>query len=212
MMIRLKLLDLFCGGGGAAKGYHDAGFEVVGVDNKPQPHYPYKMVVADALMYAVVFGRQFDAIHASPVCKGYSTITPDKSKHKKGIAITRRVLQWIGKPYIIENVPGARHEMVNPLMLCGTMFGLLTLRHRYFESDPQLWFAPSPCKHTRPVVKHGRPPDRDKHYHGISGHFSDVEFGQIAMDINWLGQTGLAQAIPPAYTSWYGEQFMELIS
>ena len=211
-MARPKLLDLFCGGGGAAKGYHDAGFDVVGVDNKPQPHYPYKMAVADALMYAVAFGRQYDVIHASPVCKGYSVSTPDKSLHKKGIAITRRVLQWIGKPYIIENVPGARRDMINPLMHCGTMFDLLTMRHRYFESNPQIWIAPRTCSHYRKAVRQGCKPNRDKHYMSPTGHFSDVEFGKIVMDINWLGQTGLAQAIPPAYTKWYGEQFMELIS
>ncbi|MHC5062180.1 MAG: DNA cytosine methyltransferase, partial [Planctomycetota bacterium] len=163
-MSRKRLLDLFCGGGGAAMGYHRAGFEVVGVDIIPQPKYPFKFVQADALMYAVAFGRQYDVIHASPPCQAYSSITPDTSKHKTMIAITRRVLQWMGKPYIIENVPGARRELVNPLMLCGTMFDVNVIRHRYFESKPMILFAPQQCRHVKPVVLHGRRPDRDKHY------------------------------------------------
>jgi DNA (cytosine-5)-methyltransferase 1 len=211
-MNKLRLLDLFCGGGGAAMGYHRAGFEVVGVDNQPQPKYPFKFVQADALMYAVAFGRQFDVIHASPPCQAYSSITPDKAKHKAMIAITRRVLQWIGKPYIIENVEHARHELVNPIRLCGTMFGLLLVRHRYFETIPPVYFAPAPCNHTRKVVKHGRKPDRDKNYAALTGHFSDVEFGQIASGIDWLGQKGLAQAIPPAYTEWLGNEMIKVIS
>ncbi len=211
-MVRPRLLDLFCGGGGAAKGYHDAGFEVVGVDNRPQPHYPYKMIVADALMYAVAFGRQYDVIHASPPCQAYSQMTPDKANHKAMIAITRRVLQWIGKPYIIENVAGAKREMINPLMLCGTMFDLKVIRHRYFESDPQIWFSSRSCSHYRRVVDAGRKPDRDNQYHAVYGHFNDIEFARIAMGMDWGRRKELAQAIPPAYTRWYGEQFMELIS
>jgi DNA (cytosine-5)-methyltransferase 1 len=205
---RLKLLDLFCGGGGAAMGYHRAGFEVVGIDNQPQPKYPFKFVQADALMYAVAFGRQFDVIHASPPCQAYSTMTTDRSIHKAMIVVTRRVLQWIGKPYIIENVPGARRELINPIMLCGTMFDLLTIRHRYFECEPIIWFAPKSCAHYRKTVDAGRPPNHEKNYHAIYGHFSDIPFAQKAMNIEWLGQKGLAQAIPPAYTEWLGNEMI----
>jgi DNA (cytosine-5)-methyltransferase 1 len=207
----IKVLDLFCGGGGGAKGYDEAGCEVFGVDNKPQPKYPYRMAVADALMYAVLFGRNYDLIHASPPCQGYSSITPDKGKHKTMIPITRKILRWIGKPYIIENVPGARKELVNPIMLCGTMFDLKVVRHRYFECNPTIWFAPRSCSHYRKVVKHGRLPDRDRHYAALTGHFSDVEFGQIASGIDWLGQKELSQAIPPAFTNWLVTEMLKVI-
>lgn len=204
------LLDLFCGGGGAAMGYHRAGFTVIGVDNKPQPRYPFKFIQADALCYAVAFGRQFDVIHASPPCQAYSCSTPDKSKHKEMIDITRDVLQWIGKPYIIENVGGAKRHMINPLMLCGTMFGLNVIRHRYFECKPTIWFAPATCKHNRPVVKQGSAP-KNGEFHSITGHFSGVEEGQKAMGIDWLGQKELSQAIPPAYTEFLGNQIMRML-
>lgn len=206
----MKLLDLFCGGGGSAKGYSKAGYDVFGVDNKPQPHYPFKMVVADALMYALAFGRNFDAIHASPPCPGYSHMTPDKSKHKTMIPITRKVLEWIGKPYIIENVPGARRELISPIMLCGRSFGLKVYRHRYFETNPELLFMPHhvPHKDKTPSAGHGISPNG---FMSVAGHFSQVAYAQKAMGMDWGGQKELAQAIPPAYTYWLGTEFMKLI-
>jgi DNA (cytosine-5)-methyltransferase 1 len=156
----MRILDLFCGGGGAAMGYHRAGFEVVGVDNKPQPKYPFKFIQADALCYAVAFGRQFDVIHASPPCQNYSQITPDKSKHRGIIDIVRCVLRLINKPYIIENVPGAKNNLINPVMLCGRTFGLKVYRHRYFETSPELLFVPHhvPHKDQTPSAGHGISP------------------------------------------------------
>jgi len=203
----MRVLDLFCGGGGGAMGYYYAGYEIVGVDNQPQPHYPFLFVLGDALCYAVLHGREFDLIHASPVCKGYSSITKiagTQGNYRDSIGITRQVLQWIGKPYIIENVPGA--PLINPIMLCGTMFGLNVIRHRLFECNPPIWFAPATCQHTKRVVKAGRRPNRNKHYASVVGHFSDVEFAQHSMGIDWLGQRGLAQAIPPMFTKWLGNQ------
>jgi DNA (cytosine-5)-methyltransferase 1 len=199
-------LDLYCGGGGAAKGYHDAGFQVVGIDIVPQPKYPFEFIQGDALDFARQYGPEFDAIHASPPCKGFSSITRTagtQDKHPRMIAATREVLQSIERPYVIENVPGARRELINPLMLCGTMFGLLVIRHRYFECNPPIWWAPATCRHDRRVAKHGRPP-KENEYAGVSGHFSNVSFAQEAMGIDWLGQKELALAIPPAYTYYIG--------
>ena len=208
----MRVLDLFCGGGGGAKGYYDAGCEVVGVDNQPQPRYPFPFVRADALCYAILYGRKFDLIHASPVCKRYSSITKTAGtqlNYRDSIGITRKVLKWLGVPYVIENVPGA--PLINPLMLSGTMFGLNVIRHRLFECNPPILFAPASCQHIKPVVKHGRKPDRKKHYAAVTGHFSDVEFAQESMGIDWLGQKELAQAIPPAYTRWIVKQIISMI-
>ncbi len=210
----LKVLDLYCGGGGAAKGYVDAGFEPVGIDISPQPKYPYKFIQADALkiMRDVSFLRSFDLIHASPVCKRYSNITRTagtQNKHPDDIPVVRRLLLKSGIPFVIENVPLA--PLKNYVLLCGTMFGLNVEKHRLFECHPAVWFPPATCNHYKKVAKHGRPPDRKKEFAAVSGHFSDVVFCQDAMGIHWLGQKELALAIPPAYTLWVGEQMKTLL-
>lgn len=198
------VLDGFCGGGGAGMGYHRGGAtRVIGVDTDPQPLYPFEFIQADAFKYIADNFQKYDLIHVSPVCKRYSSITKTagtQDSHPDQIAALRELLIWTGKPYVIENVPGSPLE--NPLMLCGTMFGLNIERHRLFETNPVIWFPPAPCRHDKKVVKHGRRPDREKHYAAVSGHFSDVAFAQQAMEIDWLGQSGLSQAIPPAFTSW----------
>lgn len=109
-MSRPRLLDLFCGAGGAAMGYHRAGFDVVGVDIKPQKHYPFEFHQGDALEYVAAHGHEYDVIHASPPCQGYSEETPleYRGNHPRMIGAVRDALQKIGKPYIIENVDGAR--------------------------------------------------------------------------------------------------------
>ena len=185
-----KLLDLFCGAGGAGEGYRRAGFEVTGVDINPQPKYKAgRFIQADALDYVAQYGWMYDAIHASPPCQSHSTITKTagtSGNHIDLIPQTRFWLQTLGLPYVIENVPGARKVLRNPVMLCGTMFdGLYVQRHRYFESNVLL-FAPCKCDHKLKVAKHGRPAKRFEEYAGVSGHFSDVEYAQIAMGIDWM--------------------------
>lgn len=198
------LLDLFCGAGGCSKGYVDAGFKVVGVDNKCQKNYPYEFIQADALEYVRECGHEYDVIHASPPCQAYTSIAVWKDReYPDMIAEVRESLKATGKPYIIENVPGA--PLINPIMLCGTMFGLNVIRHRLFECNPEIWFPPAICNHHRQVVKHGRPPEHGKHFAAVTGHFSDVEYAKESMGINWMGQHELAQAIPPAYTKFIGE-------
>ena len=138
-------LDLFCCGGGAGMGYHLAGMEVVGVDIEPQPKYPFQFVQADALEYLAAHGHEFDFIHASPPCQGYSHLTPAKNKadHERMIPAVRELMIKTGKPWVIENVAGARKELRDPVMLCGSMFGLRTQRHSFFETSRPVT---APCK------------------------------------------------------------------
>lgn len=165
--MRPLLLDLFCGAGGAAAGYDRAGFQVVGVDLKPQPHYPFEFHQADAQTYPL---EGFAAIHASPPCQAFSAMRKGRWKdreHPDLIAAMRERLIRAGVPYVIENVPGA--PLKANLLLCGTMFGLQTTegsqlrRHRIFEAP---WFSglTPPCAHNRfaamPVYGGGQHPQR----------------------------------------------------
>jgi len=137
-----RLLDLFCCAGGAGVGYSRAGFEVVGVDNKPQSNYPLPFIQADALKLDPEFIASFDAIHASPPCQSYSDLAKrNGNAHEwpRLIEPVREILIASGLPYVIENVDGA--PLLNPMVLCGTMFkGLRVLRHRLFETNFKLRF------------------------------------------------------------------------
>jgi DNA (cytosine-5)-methyltransferase 1 len=207
---RPRLLDLFCGAGGAAMGYHRAGFEVVGVDIKPQPRYPFEFIQADALRWladAMSEGATgFDAIHASPPCQAFTNAQVIHGReHPDLLTPTRALLEQTGLPWVIENVPGA--PMRKDLVLCGTQFDALSgqhgqlVRHRWFEfSDPSI--APSlvhPCRHDRPTVS----------VFGHGGHiYHGVEDWREVMGIDWMTRDELAQAIPPAYTEFIGAQLM----
>jgi DNA (cytosine-5)-methyltransferase 1 len=155
-MSRPRLLDLFCKAGGAGMGYSRAGFEVVGVDKEPQQRYPFCFVQADALEYAAACGHCFDAIHASPPCQADSIMRRGRWKgreHPQLIPQTRELLISSGKPYVIENVVGA--DLIDPIMLCGSMFGLRTKhgsqlrRHRLFELNWELGCLLPLCAHNR---------------------------------------------------------------
>ncbi len=249
MSARPKLLDLFCGAGGAAMGYFRAGFDVVGVDIKPQPRYPFEFIQGDALEIldgGPALGKmprlpeQFDAIHASPPCQAYSTMRRGLWKdreHPDLIAATRERLMAVGVPYVIENVENARRLLINPVKLCGTMFGLGTSngaqlrRHRYFECSFDLLFTP-PCAHNAyaavPVYGGGqngdyhhprRAPKRVPATIGVWGHAGGsserdglVQFNTAArreaMGIDWMTGDELSESIPPAYTRWVGDQLM----
>ena len=196
-------------------GYHRAGFEVIGVDKIPMKKYPFTFIQADALeiLDDLAFCQSFDIIHASPVCKRYSAITKTAGTHllhDDDIGKVRQKLQRIGKPYVIENVPGA--PLKNYVILCGTMFGLNVIRHRIFECFPEIMFPPAMCNHAKKVVKHGRKPCRATNYAVVTGHFSDIEFARESMGISWMGQSGLSQAIPPAYTEWIGRQMLSKLN
>ena len=212
----MRLLDLFCGAGGAGMGYSQAGFEVVGVDIEPQKHYPFEFHRADALQYVAEHGHEFDVIHASPPCQAYSRtrhLRTARDDHPRLIEAVRVALQTIGKPYVIENVVGA--PLVNPLMLCGSMFGLGVLRHRLFESDPVIWFPPGPCAHEGPVAPMWWKARREAlavgkrfSYITVAGKSYLMSEGCKAMGIDWMNRDELSQAIPPAYTRWIGSQLL----
>lgn len=213
-----RLLDLFCGAGGAAVGYHRAGFEVVGVDIAPQKHYPFEFHQGDALEYLAAHGQEFDAIHASPPCQGYSLLAfapnRDMSAYPRLVEDVRRAAIATGRPFAIENVPQA--PLRNPLTLCGTMFGLATHKHRAFECEPPVWFAPSQC--TRAAVKPKGSTNRLGQYYGdaanmvtVAGHLFSRASGSRAMGIDWMTRDELAEAIPPAYTEFIGQQLLAYI-
>lgn len=204
-MNKPRLLDLFCGAGGATKGYQRAGFYVVGIDNRPQPHYcGDDFIQADALNPPVDLFR-FNLIHASPPCQVHSkTKHLAGAQHKDLIGATRALLR--PHQYVIENVPGA--PLQNPVAINGFYVGLNHLdRERWFECSLNLPFLLLPQAHKRPV-KMGRPV-KDGDIIQVVGHFSDVSYARKAMGIDWMTQKELAQAIPPAYTEWIGNRIKE---
>lgn len=186
-------------------GYAQAGYEVIGVDIRPQPKYPFRFIEGDALevLQNERLLEVISAIHASPPCQAYTRARKlQGNEHPELIAPTREALKRIGKPYVIENVPGAPLE--NPVLLCGTMFGLPLYRHRLFETNFPI-VQPLHPQHQWDNVKMGRKPKEGEFIQPV-GHFSDVPAAQKAMEIDWLGQDELREAIPPAMTLWIGLQ------
>ena len=219
------MLDAFCSAGGCSRGYAKAGFtEIVGVDIKPQKNYlkagvpgvKMHFIQADALKFIAAAGHLFDAIHASPPCQRYSitmNIHGQKraAEHPDLVDPVREILDRIGKPWIIENVMGA--PLRNPIMLCGTMFGLRVLRHRLFESNIMLMAKPH-AKHPRGILTNShRGYDRgESPYVCLAGHNFERREGEKAIGIDWMGsRKELAQAIPPAYTEFIGRQLIAVI-
>ncbi|MFA5416921.1 MAG: DNA cytosine methyltransferase [Bacteroidales bacterium] len=209
-----RLLDLFCGAGGAGMGYSRAGFEVVGVDNKPQKRYPFEFHQADALEYLQDHWQEFDVIHASPPCQKYSKLKGlTKKNYPKLIIPLRKKLIYLEKPYIIENVPGA--ELINPILLCGTMFGLKLIRHRIFETTPPIFFLQNThkCRKIYTAGFHGRSSfSNGAQAICVAGNGYNLADGKTAMGIDWMTKKELSQAIPPAYTEWIGKQILERIN
>jgi len=210
-----RLLDLFCGAGGAAMGYHRAGFdEIVGVDIKPQKRFPFSFVEADALEYAAAHGREFDAIHASPPCQAYSVMKslPNcTTKHPELIADCREILQASQRLYVIDNVPGA--PLLNPFVLCGSLFGLRShrgylRRHRLFESN--IFLLVPDCRHRGIAI--------GVYGHGSADHLgqrmrtANVDEARVLMGMDWATRDGMSQAIPPTYTEFIGRQLLVAIA
>jgi DNA (cytosine-5)-methyltransferase 1 len=206
----MKVLDLYCGAGGAAMGLHQAwpDAEITGVDVAPQPHYPFNFVQADALTFPL---DEFDFIWASPPCQAYSSLRsfPGRSipKHPPLISPTRaRLTEW-GGPWVMENVE--RAPLQNGIRLCGLMFGLHVYRHRLFESS-QLLLGPPHLRH-RETIADGITSTRYINEIGrmvtVAGHLFGLAAGSHAMGIDWMDRDELAQAIPPAYARYIAEQY-----
>lgn len=214
-MTRPRLLDLFCCEGGAAMGYHRAGFDVVGVDQYPQPLYPFEFVQADALSVVDMLPN-FDAVHASPPCQYWSTSTastghPDD--HPDLIRPVAAMLHTSGLPYVIENVIGS--PLRRDVMLCGTMFGLQVYRHRVFELGGWFTLSNMTCRH-RPDVPTidvtGHAGGRQQTVRpGFPIKYYDADHAREVMGMPWASGYGCTQAIPPAYTEWIGSQLLDAI-
>ena len=213
-----KLLDLFCGAGGAAMGYHRAGFEVTGVDIHDQPHYPFRFVQRDALTARFIDG--YDVIHASPPCQNYCWATArsraEGREYVDLIGETRELLVESGKPYVIENVPTA--PLRHPTILTGDMFGLGVLRRRGFETN---WWLPRPAKRKmkKTIMQQSKRDPRifikKSAYCSVAGNGADgwscrVADWRVAMGIDWMTRKEITQAIPPAYTAYVGKYLITL--
>jgi DNA (cytosine-5)-methyltransferase 1 len=218
---RPRLLDLFCGAGGAAVGYHRAGFDVIGVDIDPQPSYPFEFVQADALDVLRAHDMGAVAIHASPPCQHDSVASKSHNgrpqEHPDLIAPTRELLAATRLPYVIENVAGARRKLRHPIMLCGTMFPPLRVtRHRYFEChgfDPGA--TPRHGAHSLHYTRDKRKPhygalDEMEAFVSVNGGGNcSVRAAADAMGIDWMAtKHDLNEAIPPPYTEFVGRRLM----
>lgn len=211
----MRILDLFCGAGGAAMGYHRAfpDAEIVGVDIAAQPNYPFTFVQRDAFWF-LLGNLNFDLIHASPPCQGYTTMSNRHgSSSPQLIAKVRDRLIATGVPYVIENVCGARRHMRSPLMLHGGMFGLSLYRPRLFESN-QLLMAPTPQSPPKDAAAiYGRREDRRLLWTRADGtelRAASLDEARSAMEMPWADWTGVREAVPPAYTEWIGHQLHEI--
>ncbi len=236
---RPRLLDLFCGAGGAGMGYHRAGFDVVGVDVVRQPRYPFEFHLANALTFPLA---GFDAVHASPPCKVRTgarrvslarfPVLFDPHPDLLGPTLARLAAEAPG-PWIVENVPGPRggrgarrsplptrpirgpgpelQEVGAPVLLCGSTFGLGVRRHRLFWSSLELPPPPA-CQH----AGQGQILGVYGHTGGTSrrdgaSSFGDLAAWRVAMGIDWMQSVELAQAIPPAYTEWLGRHLLAAV-
>lgn len=241
-MSRPKLLDLFAGEGGATAGYQAAGWDVTSVDLNPTVlrRNPAEQTHAgDALAFLATHGREFDAIHASPPCQGYSIATAGnpaaREKHQRLIAATRELLVLTGRPWVIENVEQARSQMRDPVMLCGRMFGLgaqdedgepLVLdRHRLFEASFPLTAPEHPVHGPEQVAgvyggsrrssKPNATPADDRYaarYERRGGYVPrSKRVQQALLGIDWMTVRGMQESIPPAYAEHVGRQMLAAI-
>jgi len=201
-------------------GYHRAGFDVVGVDIKPQPHYPFEFYRLDAVedFDWITNLRHFDAIHASPPCQAFTQMSArwrgkgtKADQHPDFLTPTLRGLRQMDIPWVVENVPGARSFMPDTITLHGGMFGLGVHRPRLFCSNVLL-MVPKSAQTQHPIGVYGKPDGRTV-YKGKSliRAWKSLEEGSAAMGIDWMDVAELSQAIPPAYTEFIGQHLMSVV-
>jgi DNA (cytosine-5)-methyltransferase 1 len=218
MTRRPRLLDAFCGEGGAGMGYHRAGFDVVGVDlsAKALRRYPFPAVRADAVWFIREHGHEFDAIHASPPCQSESTL-----RHRTGVDYldlltpTLDALQDFTAPWIVENVASTR-KLPGALILCGTEFDLSAetstgrrwlKRHRRFGSNVFLTAAGGcycSAKSIAGIYGDGGGGQQTRGF-----RYENAAQMHQAMGTPWMSRRGMSQAIPPAYTEFLGAQLID---
>lgn len=225
-MNRPLLLDLYCGAGGAGMGYHRAGFDVVGFDWEDQPDYPFEFHRWDALAvlrHVIASGGTWNdkpiaAIHTSPPCQASCALIKGNQRATAGnhvdlIPATRHLLAATGLPTVIENVQGA--DIRRDLTLCGEMFGLGVIRHRYFECSFPVT-QPAHIKHRGRVagMRHGVWYEGPYFaVYGDGGGKGTVAQWQSAMGIDWTAnRKSIAESIPPAYSEHVGAQLLKAIS
>lgn len=210
---RPRLLDLFSGAGGSAAGYHQAGFEVVGVDLVHQPHYPFEFHQGDALGDWPAGG--FDAVHASPPCQQWTAYRRRGAQVGDGypdlIYAIRQRLRAVGVPYVIENIPGA--PLLDPIMLCGSSFGLDVRRHRIFETWPFGLYSIPPCAHGWQAPRFPQATNRRNRRRTVEVGVWRIPLAeqQRAMGIDWMTREELSEAIPPAYTAFVGAFLLDAV-
>lgn len=213
--MRPRLLDLFCREGGAGTGYDRAGFDVTGVDLRPQGRYPFTFIRADALevLADLPFLGGFAAVHASPPCPGYSLhMRGLAGVHPKLIGPVRDRLTAAGVAWwVIENVPGAPLAVASDLFgahgveLCGTMFGQRIWRHRLFETSFPL-AAPRGCDHSRPPMNPFWGPTWKQWQETLGPGVAPERAWREELGVGWMTQRAARDAVPPAMTEYIGRQ------
>ncbi|WP_040781093.1 DNA cytosine methyltransferase [Nocardia pneumoniae] len=212
---RPRLLDLYCGAGGASMGYHRAGFEVVGVDIRPQPRYPFEFHQDDALEFLDAHGHEFDVVTASPPCHDHTPLAARAGVDGSGWLLAATLERLAAGPvaWVVENVMGA--AMRADLVLCGSMFGLRTYRHRKFAIDPRVPLLPPvpwhPAHTTRTSTKQRRRDFAAGHHISITGDVGTWA-GPACMGIDWMTGQELSLAIPPAYTEHLGRHLLTAVT
>lgn len=218
MINRPKIAELYSGAGGAGYGYWLAGFDVTGVDIKPQPNYPFKFIKADALEFDL---SGFDAVHASPECQGYCYATKRWRNQGKvypdQLSDIRRILVGSGLPYVIENVPTA--PLINPIYLEGTTFGLGVIKRRGFETNfrvSQPRFRKRKKPRLQPRKRNTRETVKKSAYCQVAGNGADgwscrLKDWQKAIGIDWMNREEIVKAIPPAYTEYVGRYLVGIL-
>lgn len=210
-------IDFFCCQGGCSAGLVAAGFDVLGVDIVPQSRYPFAFVRADAVRDFAALVRVYRpaVVLGSPPCQRWTRAQVIQGReHPALIAPFRERCRESGLPYVIENVEGARDELVDPVMLCGLMFGLRTDRHRLFESNIPLAAPTHPTgprgaedHRDMPKTKMGRPfqPGELRQY---VGNFQGSDAARADLGVPWMNRDGIRECIPPAYGEHVGRLLM----